>query len=1379
MSVNRPFVHFQDRRPFIAVNGIGTGGPLDRPPVPATLPEPDNHDLIEAVSMPPRLLTIVRVLACAFAVLVAGPVAGASAMPATVETGLTPTIVSDKADYAPGETVTLTGNHWPAGERVAIVVNDDAGASWRREVEVVAAADGTLTDTFSLPDHFVATYSVRATGLDTGAVASWSFTDGNLKVRAAGITGTNSFVPIPYETFDQSGCVAPVNKTGTANADATNGDNVAAGSGGSARLIAPASAPASAGGGTFTGWSQPAGQTPALVWTTSADGRTICVTGFDTGSPAIYANYSTANTAPTLTGTSTTVTVTEGTTAVNGGTYADGNGDSVTLTASRGTLTRTGTSSGTWSWSQGTTDGPDDGGQVTITASDGKPTNSTSTFTFTLAVANVAPTVTFTPATPLSAVEGSTHSFAYTVADPGADTATVATSCGAAGEKVAGSDTLTGTTGSFGCRFPDGAATGDVTAAATDSDGATGATATRAVQVANVAPTVALTGATSADEGTTEHYTFTVIDPGADGFSLDAGMPDCDSDTTDHGVYVAGSLALTATGGSFDCTFPDGAATADVTVAVRDSDGAAGAASRAVRVVEIANVAPVVTAPAPQVATEGQGVSFNLGSFADPGADSPWSVRVDWGDGDVDAAFELTAGGTLGTAQHTYADGPASRTVTVEVTDADGASDSASFAVAVKNVAPTVVLSGPAEVNEGSSAQFTYTISDPGDDTVKSVDPDCGDGGLLVAGSASNDDDGGAFSCRFPDGPATPEVSVSATDSDDAQGARDAVDVAVHNVAPSVTLSGENQVDEGSTHTYSFTVTDPGQDGFAPVDGTPDCDADGADGVLVAGSYTQTASGGSFKCTFPDGGAQASVRIKVADDDDATDTASEAVQVVEIANVAPVVTAPANTSADEGATVTFDLGSFTDPGVDADWTVDVDWGDGASASFTKGSPGSLGTRVHTYADGPATHTVKVKVTDADGASGTASFTVSVKNVAPTATITAPGVDEGTAIAVALTGADDASVGDVTAGFEYAFDCGSGYGAFGPDATASCATDDNGTRTVGAKIRDRDGGVSTYQKDVAVANVAPTATLTQDGPVGEGADVHLALTGAADESSKDVTAGFTYSFDCGGGSFGAWGAAASASCPTVDEGHLSVRGRIRDKDGGMSEYAATVQVNNLAPEITRFVGTDSLAGPLAFAPSTFTTEFTDPGRNDKHRAEFTWSGATSLETVSPFTTGKTVDHTFAAGCDRTATVKVLDNAGASDTETTTVDVGTGAWLPPLADQPVSDKLKNGQVLPVKIRVADCTGVPVTGLAPVISLAKGDLTGVNDDATQTISIASVSAADSGTTMRAADGHYVYNLKVNVASADLGKDHTIIIRPYGAASSQTLRHVIVPVK
>ena len=108
----------------------------------------------------------------------------------------------------------------------------------------------------------------------------------------------------------------------------------------------------------------------------------------------------------------------------------------------------------------------------------------------------------------------------------------------------------------------------------------------------------------------------------------------------------------------------------------------------------------------------------------------------------------------------------------------------------------------------------------------------------------------------------------------------------------------------------------------------------------------------------------------------------------------------AGQNADEGASTAIDLGSFTDQGAnDAAWTVDVDWGDGSThTTFPTSSAGAIGSKNHTYADGPDDHTVTVKVTDKDTDSGTATFNAHVNNVAPTVTLNAGNdqtVNEGT------------------------------------------------------------------------------------------------------------------------------------------------------------------------------------------------------------------------------------------------------------------------------------------------------------------------------------------------------------------------------------------------
>src|SRR3954468_9243174 len=62
-----------------------------------------------------------------------------------------PTIVSDLADYHPGQTVTLTGDGWIPGDVVHVVVNDSEGATWKHEADVTAGGDGTIRDELTLP----------------------------------------------------------------------------------------------------------------------------------------------------------------------------------------------------------------------------------------------------------------------------------------------------------------------------------------------------------------------------------------------------------------------------------------------------------------------------------------------------------------------------------------------------------------------------------------------------------------------------------------------------------------------------------------------------------------------------------------------------------------------------------------------------------------------------------------------------------------------------------------------------------------------------------------------------------------------------------------------------------------------------------------------------------------------------------------------------------------------------------------------------------------------------------------------------------------------------------------------------------------------------
>ena len=140
---------------------------------------------------------------------------------------------------------------------------------------------------------------------------------------------------------------------------------------------------------------------------------------------------------------------------------------------------------------------------------------------------------------------------------------------------------------------------------------------------------------------------------------------------------------------------------------------------------------------------------------------------------------------------------------------------------------------------------------------------------------------------------------------------------------------------------------------------------------------------------------------------------------------------------------------------DLDNDGDFDDGVGQAASFSAAT-----------IDGPATWTVRVRV--GDGKLATVdTATVNVTNVPPAATLDAPAsAFGGFPFTLSLTNATDAAPADV-AGLQFAFDCGSGYGSFAASASATCPTDRVGPLSVGAKVRDDDGGVAEYRAVVRV------------------------------------------------------------------------------------------------------------------------------------------------------------------------------------------------------------------------------------------------------------------------------------------------------------------------
>ncbi|MBC7249991.1 MAG: DUF11 domain-containing protein [Anaerolineae bacterium] len=404
----------------------------------------------------------------------------------------------------------------------------------------------------------------------------------------------------------------------------------------------------------------------------------------------------------------------------------------------------------------------------------------------------------------------------------------------------------------------------------------------------------------------------------------------------------------------------------------------------------------------------------------------------------------------------------------------------------------------------------------------------------------------------------------------------------------------------------------------------------GLNWAVINGGGTIDASGlftaGTTIGAFPDTVAAGNGTI--------TDTAS-----VTVTNQAPTAVISGPETGAEGSVLTWNASASSDPENDA-LTYAWDFGDGSTA-------GNEITVTHAYTDN-ASYTITLTVTDAYDASDTATQTVTVSNVAPTATFNAPAaVDEGSNIALSLTSPFDPSSADTAAGFEYTFDCGSGYGTWSATNTASCATTDDGSVVVGGRIRDKDGGETEYTATVTVNNVAPTATFNAPAEVDEGDNIVLSLTNPSDPSPVDAATGFQYAFNCGSG-YSAWGTITNTSCATTDNGFVVVGGKIQDKDDGETEYTTTVTVNNVAPTASA-----SNDGPVAEGSLvTVTASQTDPGA-DTFTYSFDWTDDGSWDIVNQ--AGVTATHVYTDDGDYTVRVRVLDDDGGSGLATTLVSV----------------------------------------------------------------------------------------------------------------------------
>src|SRR5881396_1129878 len=89
------------------------------------------------------------------------------------------TVATDKPDYAPGQTVVITGSGWEPGETVNLVLYEDPALDPPLQLTAVADANGDFMNSDFIVDVFDigVAFTLTATGDPSGLTAETTFTD--------------------------------------------------------------------------------------------------------------------------------------------------------------------------------------------------------------------------------------------------------------------------------------------------------------------------------------------------------------------------------------------------------------------------------------------------------------------------------------------------------------------------------------------------------------------------------------------------------------------------------------------------------------------------------------------------------------------------------------------------------------------------------------------------------------------------------------------------------------------------------------------------------------------------------------------------------------------------------------------------------------------------------------------------------------------------------------------------------------------------------------------------------------------------------------------------------------------------------------------------
>jgi PKD repeat protein len=477
---------------------------------------------------------------------------------------------------------------------------------------------------------------------------------------------------------------------------------------------------------------------------------------------------------------------------------------------------------------------------------------------------------------------------------------------------------------------------------------------------------------------------------------------------------------------------------------------------------------------------------------------------------------------TIVTTPHTYIQNGL-YTVTLNVDDQRGATNTALTTVAVSNLPPTAVgqiSSGPYDEGLTSITFDGSGSSDPGVLDILSYTWNFGDNSSMPISRTTH----------IYGNNGTYEAVLTVQDDAGATGAI-TLPITVQNVPPTAVAAANVN---GKTATFdSSGSSDPGNDTLSYIwdfgDNSPSVSTNSP---TVNYSY---ASKGTYTAT-----------LTVNDGDGGVDTDTVTVTVQ---NSPPTAAATINNPPPlEGKALVFNGIGSNDPDNDP---LTYSW------NFGGGSTATGVTANHTFA-AKGIYPVTLTVNDGDGGVNTATITVTVQNAPPTANAGGPYIGvEASPILFDGSGSSDPGNDPLT----YTWNFGDNITVTTVSPTINHTYADNGTYSATLTVDDGAGGVDTTTVMVDVQNVNPTVTTNPSVyTTTVGVPVSPSATGSDVAGPADP---LTYAWDLdNNGSFEQPGQTVTFTPTTT--GTFTIAVQVDDGDGGTAIDTAIVQVNSLTP-----------------------------------------------------------------------------------------------------------------------------------------------------------------------------------------------------------------------